>query len=156
MLHARKMKEPFSVLLYAGAGGVQGSEIRGQGSEIVVDRRGMDGSGIWCRGFRTAVTFPLVKEGLENEGGGYLIDYTAVLLAGVARLIENLMGLAGGQALVPQVDGEAGELAEFCGKCLGSSGLRAGFAGQVHRITHYDAGHGKPSSQPREGAEVVP
>ena len=106
--------------------------------------------------FSRTGSLSLVEKRLQNERGGHLVYHLPMLLAGMAGFIQNLVGIPRGQALVPQVDGEAGELAEFCGKCLGSSGLRAGFAGQVHRITHYDAGHGKPSSQPREGAEVVP
>lgn len=58
----------------------------------------------------------LVEEGLENEGGGYLIDEAAVLLAGMAGFIEDLMGFSGGEALIPEVDGKAGEFAKLGGK----------------------------------------
>ena len=70
----------------------------------------------------------LVEKRLQNERGGDLVDHAAVLLAGVAGFIQNLVGFAGGQTLVPQVDGQAGQFAELGGKGLGFGGLRAGFA----------------------------
>jgi hypothetical protein len=75
----------------------QGSEIRARGDLL---RFGL---------FKGRCVF--IEEGLEDQGGGYLIDDAAVLLAGVAGFIEDLVGFAGGEALVPEVDGEAGELA---------------------------------------------
>ena len=38
---------------------------------------------------------------MQNQGGGYLVYYFAVLLTGVAGFIEDLVGFAGGEALVP-------------------------------------------------------
>jgi len=54
-----------------------------------------------------------------------LIHNPAVLLAGVACLIKDLMGLARGQPLIPQVNGQPGQFAQFGGKGLGLGGLRA-------------------------------
>lgn len=41
------------------------------------------------------------EEGLKDEGGGDLIDDFTVLLAGVAGFVKDLVGFAGGEALVP-------------------------------------------------------
>ena len=46
-----------------------------------------------------------VKEGLEDQGGGDLVYDLLVVLEGVAGFVENLVCFAGGEALVPQVDG---------------------------------------------------
>ena len=60
---------------------------------------------------------------MEDQSGGYLVYHAAVLLAGAAGFIEDLVGFAGGQALVPEVNGQAGEVLEFGGKGLGLDGL---------------------------------
>lgn len=69
----------------------------------------------------------LVEEGLEDEGGGDLVDDAAVILAAVAGFIEDLVGLLGGEALVPEVDGETGEVGQLLGEGLGADGLGAVF-----------------------------
>jgi hypothetical protein len=38
---------------------------------------------------------------LQDEGGGDLVDDAAVLLAGLPGFVEDLVGFAGGEALVP-------------------------------------------------------
>ena len=60
----------------------------------------------------------LVDKRLQNQRRRHLVHHFAVLLALVAGLVENLVGLMGGQALVPQVNGQAGQRAQFGGKCL--------------------------------------
>jgi hypothetical protein len=92
---------------------------------------------------------------LENERGGYLVYDAAVLLAGAAGFIENLVGFAAGQALVPQVDGQASQLSQLSGKGLGFGGLGAQFAGQMHGIAHYDAGDLIAAGQAGEGTQIV-
>jgi hypothetical protein len=84
---------------------------------------------------------------LQDQRGGYLVDYSAMLLAGVAGFVEDLVGFAGGQALVPEVDGQAGESAQLGGKGLSFNGLGAGFAGQVHGVAHYDADDGEAAAE---------
>jgi hypothetical protein len=37
-----------------------------------------------------------VEEGLEDEGGGDLVYYLFVLLAGAVGLVEDFVGFAGG------------------------------------------------------------
>ena len=65
---------------------------------------------------------------MQDESGGYLVDYAAMLLAGMAGFVENLVGLASGQPLVPEVDRQAGQCAQFGGKGLGFGGLWADIA----------------------------
>ena len=69
-----------------------------------------------------------VHERLKDQGGGNLVHHTAMLLAGVAGFIENLVGLAGGQPLVPEVNGKAGQRAQLGGKGLDFGSLGANFS----------------------------
>jgi hypothetical protein len=70
-----------------------------------------------------------------------------MLLAGVAGFVENLVGFAGGQPFVAEVDGQAGQSAQFGGKGLNLGGLGAEFAGEVQGIAHYDAHYAKATRQ---------
>ena len=76
----------------------------------------------------------VLKEGLEDEGGGDLIDHFAVLLAGAAGLIQDLMGFPAGEPLVPEVNGDAGEFTQFGGEGLGFGGLGALVPGEVDGV----------------------
>jgi len=96
----------------------------------------------------------VVEEGLEDEGGGDLVDDLAVGLAGVAGLVEDLVGFAGGEALVPEVDGEAGEGGELGGEGLGFGGLGAGVAGEVGGVADDDGDDVVAARQAGDGAEV--
>jgi hypothetical protein len=95
-----------------------------------------------------------IHERLQDERGGYLVHYAAMLLAGVASFVENLVGLAGGQPLVPQMDGQAGQRAQFGGKGLGFGGLGTDATVQMHRIAHYDANDAKATAEARQRAQV--
>src|SRR5208337_5667113 len=96
-----------------------------------------------------------VQKRLQDERGGYLVDYAAMLLAGVARFVEDLMRFAGSQPLVPQVNGEASQHAQFGGKGLGFDGLGAGAAGQMHWVAYHDAHDAKAAAESRQRAQVV-
>ena len=109
-------------------------------------------SGRWLGAFQDVGA--AVEEGLENQSGGNLIDDAAVLLAGVAGLIEDAVRLVGGQALVPEVDGQAGELAEFGGEVLGLLRLGAGLAGEMDWIADHQSHDGVAACQAGEGAQV--
>ena len=106
-----------------------------------------------CRVIRFLVLF--VEEGLEYEGCGDLVDNILVLLPCAAGLVEDLVSLPAGEALVPQVDGQAGQRAEFSGESLDSGGARALVAGDVQRIADDDAGDGVAAGYAGDGAEVV-
>ncbi len=75
-------------------------------------------------------------------------------LAGVAGFIENLVSFAGSQPLVPQVNGQAGQRAQFGGKGLSFSGLGADAAGQIQRIAHHDARDAKAAAEAGKRAQV--
>ena len=97
----------------------------------------------------------LFHKRLQDERGGHLVDYAAMLLAGVAGFVKNLVGLASGQPLVPQVDGQAGQRAQFGGKGLNLGGLGADVAGKMHRIADHDAHDTKAAAEAGQRAEVV-
>jgi hypothetical protein len=42
-----------------------------------------------------------------------------MVLAGVAGFVEDLVSLAGGEALIPEMNGEAGEFSQVGGEGLG-------------------------------------
>lgn len=78
-----------------------------------------------------------------------------MVLAGMARPIENLVGFARSEALVAQMDGQAGELAQFGSESLGLCRLAAFDALlQVQRIADDDAGHIEAAGEPGQGAQV--
>lgn len=57
-----------------------------------MERQGLRDFGLWDR----VLGGTPVEEGLKDEGCGDLIDEAAVLLAGVAGFVEDLVGFAGG------------------------------------------------------------
>jgi hypothetical protein len=71
-----------------------------------------------------------------------------MLLAGVAGLVQNLVSLARGQPLIPQVDGQTGQLAQFGGKGLSFGRLRARIAREMHGVAYHDARDPKPAAKP--------
>jgi hypothetical protein len=92
---------------------------------------------------------------LQDEGSGDLVDDAAVLLTLVASLVEDLVGFAGGEALVPPVDGQTGERAELCGKGLRFGGLGAELAGEVNGVAHHDAGDAEAAGQTGQRTKVL-
>ena len=105
------------VRLYAGAAG-----------EKRLERGGIVEAGAGC----------LVRAGgekaFEDEDGGDLIDDVAMLLAGFAHGVQLAVGLAGGEALIGEVDGQTEGGAELFGEGLGLQGLRAYLSGHVEGI----------------------
>lgn len=61
----------------------------------------------------------------------------------------------GGQPLVPQMDGQIGQLAERGGKGLGLGSLRTEFAGEMQRIADDNSGHAEAPRQPRQRAQIL-
>ncbi len=72
-----------------------------------------------------------IEVGLQDENGRDLIDDGFAPQDGVPGGIEVAMGLGGGKAFVPEVDGELELGAEQFGKGLGLDGLRAEVAGHI-------------------------
>jgi hypothetical protein len=97
----------------------------------------------------------LLKEGLEDQGGSDLVDYFFVLLAGAVGLVEDFVGFAGGEALVPEVNGEARELGQIGGPFFGLAGAGAFFAGEMDGVADDDGGDGVAAGEAGDGAEVV-
>lgn len=79
-----------------------------------------------------------------------------MILAGVAGFVKNLVGFARGEPLIPQVNGQAGQLAEFGGKGLGPGGLRACVAGEMDGIADDDTHDIEPAAEARQRAQIVP
>lgn len=96
-----------------------------------------------------------IEERLEDERGGDLVDHLLMLLAGVAGLVKDLVGFAAGEALVPEVDGEAGKGAEFGGKGLDFGCAGAVLAGEMQRVADDDGGNRVPAGKPADGTEIV-
>lgn len=67
----------------------------------------------------------------EDEDSGNLIDYGFVLGSGASGGVQVSMSLGSGEALVPEVDGEVGFIAEKLGEGLGFSGLGALVSGHI-------------------------
>lgn len=97
----------------------------------------------------------LVQKGLQDEGGGDLVDEVFVLLAGVTGLVENLVGFAGGEALIPEVDGQTGERAQLGGELLHLGGAGADFAGEMQGVADHDARHGEAAGEAGDGTQIV-
>ena len=92
---------------------------------------------------------------MQDQDRGHLIDDFLVFLAGVARFVEELMGFARGEALVPEVDAKTSELAQFGGELLRFDGARARFARKLERVAYHDAGNGVAAGKPGDGTQVV-
>ena len=76
-------------------------------------------------------------------------------LACMAGLVDDLVGFARGEALVPQVDGQAGESSKFGGEGLRLGGLWADIAGEVNGVANHDARDSKAAAEAGKRAEVV-
>jgi hypothetical protein len=96
-----------------------------------------------------------VQKGLEDEDGCDLVDQGLVLLAGLAGSVEDFMGGAAGQPLVPQVQRQTGEDGQFLGKGSRLFSLRAGFAGKVQRMAGDDACALELAAEPGQGSQIV-
>jgi hypothetical protein len=110
----------------------------------------------WTRPLVSGSWLVALEEFLQNQRSCYLVYYSPVGLPLMAGLVEDPVRLAGGQALVPEVDGQPGKFAQLGGKGLGLDGLRTCFAGKVCGIAHDDPRHAKPPAEPRQGAQIFP
>ncbi len=105
---------------------------------------------------------PGFEKGLQDEDGGDLVDdiFAAdafgVGRSGVAEGVKVAVGLGGGEALVPEVDGEAELGAEGFGEGLGAGGLGALIAGHVEGVADDGLGDGGVLAEDAgDGLEVV-
>ena len=65
------------------------------------------------------------------------------------------MGLGGGEALIPQVDGQREGLAKNAGEGLGAEGLGADVSGKVEWVTDDDLRAAEFAKEAAEGSEVL-
>jgi hypothetical protein len=111
-------------------------------------------AGSVCRCLLLGPRSLLIDERLQDEGCGDLVDDAAMVLADVAGLIEYLVGFARGEALVPQVNGQAGERAKLGGECLRFDGLRADVAGEVDGVANNYADDAEAAAEAGERTEI--
>jgi len=139
-----------------------------------------DGCGrLWTgrkQGYGVALS---IEPTLQDEGGGKLVDETTAGLAAnaaigrmVACRFERCVGLGGGKALVPEMNGEAGmatigDVFVCVGRCFGDErlqlihkamdplGLGAAVSGEVERIADDDAGATVAACKAENGAQVA-
>jgi hypothetical protein len=79
-----------------------------------------------------------VEEGLEDQDGGYLVDYCFAARAEFGG-VEVAVGF-GGEAFVDEVNGEGEFVAEEFGEGGGFGGLWAEVSGHVEWVADYDFG----------------
>ena len=97
---------------------------------------------------------PLIEKLLQDQRCRYLVDELAVRLPSVAGLVENLVGLMAGEALIPEMDGQAGELAELLGKGLTLQSLRADLSGKLEWVADDDTRDAEAPTQPGKRTQV--
>jgi hypothetical protein len=95
-----------------------------------------------------------IQKSLKYERCGHLVYNAAVLLAGASCFIENLVRLAGGQTLVAQVDGQAGEVAQFRGEGLSCCRLAALGSIEMQRVPGHNSGYAKAASEAGERTQI--
>jgi hypothetical protein len=96
-----------------------------------------------------------VKEALQNQHGSDLVDDFAMAGEGSSGGVQVAVGFGGGEALVPEVNGEGKSLAEGFGKGLGSGGLGAEIAGHIEGIAEDDGCAVEFAQEAAEGFQVL-
>jgi len=92
---------------------------------------------------------------LQDENGSDLVDDSAMFGAGASRGMQVAMGFGGGQALVPEVDGQAGFVAEELGESLSLRGLGTLISGHVEGVADDDPGAAIFADKAGERFEVL-
>ena len=96
-----------------------------------------------------------IEETLQNQDGSHLIDDLPMAGKRPSGSMEVAMGLGGGQALIPKVDGE-GELGvEDVGEGVGLCGLGAEVAGHVEGIAQHNGGTIELAEQAAQRLQVL-
>ena len=92
----------------------------------------------------------------QDEDGGDLVDdvFAVAAIGGVAGGVENFMGCSSGEALVPEIDGDAEHRCEFVRKDLYFFRLWTDVAGHVQRIADDDVGAVVAAEQAAEGLDI--
>ena len=95
-----------------------------------------------------------VHKALQNQHGSDLVDNLAVAGKGTSGGVEVAMGFGGGEALVPQVDGEGEGGAEGFSEGVGFCSLGADVARHIERVAEDDGGAAEFAEKAAEGLEV--
>ncbi len=78
-----------------------------------------------------------------------------MVLPAMTGFVQNLVSHMTRKALIPKVDRQPGQLSKFRCKTLNFLGLRAHFAGHMHRITHDNPDHPEFTGQPGKRSEIL-
>jgi hypothetical protein len=95
-----------------------------------------------------------VEETLQDENGSDLVDDSAMFGARASRGMQVAMGFGGGKALVPEVDGQAGFVAQELGESLSLRGLGTLISGHVEGVADDDLGAAVFADEAGERFEV--
>ena len=96
-----------------------------------------------------------IEEALEDQDGGDLVDHGAMFGAGAAGSVEMAVSFGGGEALVPQVNGESKGFAQRFGKGMGLGSLGTDVAGHIQGIAENDGGAAKFAEDAAQGFEIL-
>jgi hypothetical protein len=96
-----------------------------------------------------------IEKALQNQHGSDLVDDLAVAGEGASGSVEMAVGFGGGEALVPQVDGQGEGSAEVFGEGVGFRGLGANVPGHIERIAQDDGGAAEFAEKAAEGFKVL-
>jgi hypothetical protein len=101
------------------------------------------------------IRVPVVQERLQDQGGCDLVNHAAMVLAGAAGLVEDLVGFAGGHPLVPEMDGDTGEFSQFGREGPGALGAVTRLARKMEWVPDHDGGDAEPPRQARQRAHIL-
>ena len=96
-----------------------------------------------------------IEETLQNQYSSDLVDDLAMPGEGAAGGVQMAVRFGGGEALVPEVNGECKLGAEGAGEGLGLGGLGAEIAGHVKGIAEDDGGAAEFAEKAAQGLQVL-
>jgi hypothetical protein len=106
-----------------------------------------------------------VQPALQDDGGGKLVEFMTADVAVcwiITGSLERGMSFGGGEALVPEVDGEGWLVRGLCNERLelfdeemDAPGLAAGISGEVQRVSDDNAGAAMAAGEAEDGALVA-
>jgi len=97
----------------------------------------------------------VVEKRLQNQSSRDLVHYPAVALACVTRLIQDLVSLMRGQALVPEMNRQFRQFGQLRRECLDLCSLRSDLAILSQRIAHHNACDLISPAKAGQGAKVL-
>lgn len=99
--------------------------------------------------------FLVIQKRLKDQRSRNLVDHLAMVLTGVAGFVKDLVSLAGGQPLIPEMNGEAREFSQLGGEGLGALRPRTLLPGKVEGISNHDGDDAVPPRQARQRAHIL-